>query len=104
MWWSRKKRPRAEKVYHMKVVEDFESRPHKAVSFVVERERRYRNGISKSCQRCCLGTVEEGCQEEVLKKQVKKKERKKTRTAEKEESGMKSFKKWYMNENPMETK
>ena len=29
----------------MKVVEDFESRPHKAVSFVVEREK---NGMSRS--------------------------------------------------------
>ena len=27
------------KVLHMEVVEDFESRPHKAVSFVVEREK-----------------------------------------------------------------
>ena len=35
------------------------------VSFVVEREtRRCRNGMSRSCQRCCLVTVEEGHQEE----------------------------------------
>ena len=27
------------KISHMQVVEDFESRPHKAVSFVVEREK-----------------------------------------------------------------
>ena len=27
------------KISHMKVVEDFESRPHKAVFFVVEREK-----------------------------------------------------------------
>ena len=40
----------------MKVVKDSESRPHKAVSFVVEREsrRRCRNGMSKSCRRCSL--------------------------------------------------
>ena len=30
----------------MKVVEDFESRPPKAVSFVVEKEKRCRNGMS----------------------------------------------------------
>ena len=45
----------------MKAVEDFESRPHKAVSFLVGREkRRYRNGMSRSCQRRCLVTVEAG--------------------------------------------
>ena len=61
MWWPRKKRrhadQKAQKVSgskgsvivslrvtasgeksHMKAVEDFESRPHKAVSFVVERQ------------------------------------------------------------------
>ena len=39
----------------MKVVEDFESRPHEAVSFVVKGERRRcRNGTSRSCRRCCL--------------------------------------------------
>ena len=53
----------------MKVVEDFESRPPKAVSFFLSRETmRYRNGMSRSCRRCCLVTVEEGCQEETLKK------------------------------------
>ena len=57
----------------MKVVENFESRPHKAVSFVVERERRYRNAMSRSCRRCCLVTVEAGHQEEALKKQIEKK-------------------------------
>ena len=45
----------------MEVVEDFESRPHKAVSFFVElRKRRCTNGTSRSCQRCCQVTVEEG--------------------------------------------
>ena len=32
------------KISQMKVVEDFESRPHKAVSFVVEGEKEIRNG------------------------------------------------------------
>ena len=52
------------KISQMKVVEDFESRPHKAVSFVWKEKRRCRNGLSRSCQRCFLATVEEGCQEE----------------------------------------
>ena len=45
------------KISHMKVVEDFESRPHEAVSFVVEGEKEIRNGTSRSCRRCCLVTV-----------------------------------------------
>ena len=36
----------------VKVVEDFEPRPHKAV---LKEKRRCRNGTSSSCQRCCLG-------------------------------------------------
>ena len=36
------------KILQMEVVEDFESRPHKAVSFVVEREKEIREW---SCQR-----------------------------------------------------
>ena len=63
-----------------KVVEDFESRPHKAVSFVVERERRYRNGMSRSWRRYFLVTVEEGCEGAVQRKEAEK--RRKRRTAE----------------------
>ena len=61
------------KLSQMKVVEDFESRPHKAVSFVVEREtKRYRNGMSRRCLRRCLATVEEGCQEEARGKRQRR--------------------------------
>ena len=42
----------------MEVVEDFESRQHKAVPFVVERDK------GRRCLRRCLDTVEAGCQEE----------------------------------------
>ena len=71
----------------MKVVEDVES--------VVETERRRcRNGMSRTCRRCCLVTVGDGCQEEALKKRVEKKRREKWRMEKKEESGMKSLKKW----------
>ena len=39
-------------ISQMKVVEDFDSRQHKAVSFVVDRERRrFKNGTSRSCRR-----------------------------------------------------
>ena len=42
-------------VSQMEVVEDFESRPRKAVSFLVEKERRRQwNGASRRCRRCCL--------------------------------------------------
>ena len=82
MWWLRKKRPCAQKMSGSKeptitslrvtVSKDrshrrrwwkiFESTPRKAVSFVVERERRCRNGMSRSCRRCFRVTAEEGCQ------------------------------------------
>ena len=52
-------------ISQMEVVEDFESRPHKAVLFFwLKEKRRCRNGTSRSCRRCCLVTVEVGCQEE----------------------------------------
>ena len=70
------------KISDTKVIEDFESRPHKAVTFVVERERKGRNGVSKNCRRRYLDVVEEDYQEEAQKRQVGKKERK-TREVEK---------------------
>ena len=54
---------------HMKVVKDFESRPHKAVSFVVERDKEVQEWNERF-----LPAVEEGCQGEALKKQVEKEE------------------------------
>ena len=33
-----------------------------------KRQRRYRNGTSRSCRRCFLVAKEEGCQEEAQKK------------------------------------
>ena len=67
----------------MKVVEDFESRPHKAVSFFGGKiKRRYRNGMSRSCRRCFLATVEEGRQEESKRKEAEK--RRKRRNAERD--------------------
>ena len=72
-------------------VEDFEPRPHKAVSFVVEREKESRNGMSRSCLRRCLATVEAG-QEEAQKKNAVK--RRKRRAGGGEKSGRKSLKKW----------
>ena len=52
----------------MEEVKDSESRPHKAVSFVVESERRCRNGASRRCRRRCQPAAEAGCQEETQKK------------------------------------
>ena len=43
------------KVLQMKVMEDFELRPHKAVSFEVEEKRRHRNGSSKKVTKTLLG-------------------------------------------------
>ena len=71
------------KISQMEVVEDLESRPHKTASFVVVETRSCRNGASRSCQRCCPVTVEEGCQEEAQKKKAEKKERQ-TRAVRKE--------------------
>ena len=49
----------AGEISQMEVAEDFESKPHKAVSFVIKEERRCRNGMSRSCRRCFLVIVEE---------------------------------------------
>ena len=57
--------------------------PHKAVSFVVERDRKYRSGMSRRCVRRCLVTVEAGCQEGAQKKEAWKKKRQR-RNAERE--------------------
>ena len=55
----------------------FESRPHKAVTFMVEkRKKEDRNGTSKNCRRRYLVTVEEDCQEEARKRKEGKKEKK----------------------------
>ena len=55
------------------------------------RERRkYRNGMSRSWQRCCLATVEEGCQKEERGRAGEKA----GRNAKREKSEMKLFKKW----------
>ena len=64
------------KISQMEVVEDFESRPHKAESCVVEREKEMQEWkTSRSCQRCCLVTVDEVCHEEAQKKKAEKKGR-----------------------------
>ena len=64
----------------MEVVEDFESRPHRAVSFEVAREpRRCRNGTSESCRMCFLVTVEEGCQEGARTRAAETNERQKSK-------------------------
>ena len=77
----------------MKVIEDFESRPHKAVTFAVDRgKRRGRNGTSKNCRRRYHDIVEEGYQEEAWKRKVGKRERK-TKEVEKHESETRSLKK-----------
>ena len=109
MWWLRKKRPRAGreaqkvnglkesmitslrsgslkgKILQMEVVEDFESRPHKSSVFCGVKRKGHK-GMERagSCRGCCLVTVEGGCQkgEEV------------NEDGEKEESGVKSLKKW----------
>ena len=76
----------------MQVVEVFESRHHKAVSFLVEREKVMQEWNEQKLPRCCLVTVEEGCQEETQKKKAEKKDSL-TRTVRKGTLG-KSLKKW----------
>ena len=60
----------------MNVVEDFESRPHKAVTFALSKEeRRGMKGTSKYCRRRYLrGHWRKACQEGAQKKKVGKKE------------------------------
>ena len=49
------------KISQMEVVDD---RVHiKQCLLWLKEERRYRNGMSRSCRRCFRGTAEEGCQE-----------------------------------------
>ena len=43
----------------------------------LKEKRRYKSEMSRSCRRCFLVTVEEGCQEEAPRKVAEKKRRKK---------------------------
>ena len=59
----------------MEVVEDFETRPHEAVSFVVEREKEIRDWNGQKMPKVLPGHSG-GCQEEAQKRKAKmKKER-----------------------------
>ena len=64
------------RISNMQVIEKFESRPHKTVTFVVKEERKGRNGTNKNCRRRYLDTAEEDYQEEARKRKVGKKEKK----------------------------
>ena len=66
------------RISDMKVIDDFESRPHKAVTFVVQskEERKDWTGTSKNCRRRFLDIVEEDYQEEERKRKVGKREKK----------------------------
>ena len=80
------------KILEMEVVEDFESRPHKAVSFMVEREKEIREWNGEKMPKVLPG--KRGMlQEEAQKRKAKQKGRQ-MRTGEREESGDKSLKKW----------
>ena len=67
------------RITQIEVVGDFECRPHKAVSFVVERGKESRSGKSKRCRRRFLATAEEDYQEEAGEKEEEKKTKKKTK-------------------------
>ena len=58
----------------MKVVDDLSRGRTKLCPLWLKEKRRYRNGLSRNCHRCCLVTVEEGCQEEAPKKQIENEE------------------------------
>ena len=49
-------------------------RTKSGILFWLKEKRRCRNGTGRSCQRCCLVTVEEGCQEEAQKENAENKE------------------------------
>ena len=56
-------------------VEDFESRPHKAVSCVVEREEEVKEWSEQKMLEVLPGYSEEGCQEGIQRRKAEKKER-----------------------------
>ena len=55
------------------VVVDFESRPQKAVSFVIEETKRH-NGKNDRCPKCCLASAEANCTERRRKRIRKSKD------------------------------
>ena len=74
----------------MQVIEDFESRPHKAVTFVVQRGReRQELDEQKLPKAFTLDTAEEDYQDEARKRKVRKKEKK----AKKEMKGRRKMRK-----------
>ena len=48
----------------MEVVEDLESRAHKAISVAVQKNTRCRNSMCKKCLRPSQGSAEADCREE----------------------------------------
>ena len=65
------------RISDMKVVEDFESRPHTSVTFVVERGKERLAWNEQKLLKALPGyTVEEDYQEEARKRKVEKKEKK----------------------------
>ena len=80
-------------ISQMKVVGDFESRPHKAVSFVVERDKEIQEWNEQKLPKVLPGySGRKVARKKALKKQVEKKRRKKWKM-EREESGVKTLKK-----------
>ena len=70
----------------MKVVEDFESRPHRSSVLVWSREtRRYRNGMNRRCRRCFQASVEEGCQRDQRREEEAEKKRRRRRRTERDQ-------------------
>ena len=57
-----------ERTSDMQVIEDFELRPHTAVTFVVERGKERQEWRELNCRRCYWDTVEEGYQGEAPEK------------------------------------
>ena len=74
-------------ISQMNVVEDVESRPHKAVSFALERGKG-RQEWNETARRRYLDVVEEGCQEGAQKKKGREEGEE-----DSEETGTKSLKK-----------
>ena len=61
-------------ISQMEEVEDLSRGRTKQCPLWLKEKRRCRHGTSRRCRRCCLVTVEEGCQEEAQKKKAEKKE------------------------------
>ena len=80
------------KISDMKVIEDFESRPHKAVAFVVERGKERQEWNEQQLPKALPGFSGGRLRQEGAQKRKAEKKERKTREAKQETSETRSLK------------